>query len=54
MQGWESEWGWEGGGWGEKFYEFQIQIFRFSDVRFPVFIFSKNMFGETCWWDIEE
>ena len=50
MQGWESEWGWGGGGGGgeKKIYEFQIQIFKFSDFqifdfRFFLKVFSGNM-----------
>ena len=47
MQGWESEWGWGGGGGGgRKNYEFQSQIFGFSD--FQIFNF-RCLFGwEIC------
>ena len=52
MQGWESEWG-GGVGGGEKIYEFQIQIFKFSDVQifdfrfsFSLEIFSEKYVGE--------
>jgi len=34
-----------GGGGGEKIYEFQIQIFRFSDFRFFINIFSEKYVG---------
>ena len=46
MQGWESEWGW---GVGEKKYEFQSQIFGFSDlqiVNFRFYLFLKICLGK--------
>ena len=45
-----------GGGGGEKIYEFQIQIFRFSDFQICDFRFflSKHIFGKICWYDSEE